>query len=559
MSEKICKNCSSMNPSYAVWCGTCSESLKADNPPLVRPPVEPSVHVPSRLEKLLQQIKIKHLLIAGAALVLLLVAIPIYRFIRDRQTQVLRPGGDAVAVQSVAIFPFVYQDNPGLGKGMADTVISKLQKLNQIRVQPSSSVLRYNGNEDTLGQDAEKKFGVDAYVLGNIQKSHDRIRVNAEFYKVGSTQPYRVEQIDENSTDDFRAQDLTAERIATVLSLNTSSEEAKKILTQRDTENKDAFALYTLGRYNWSFRKEPQFREAIKLFQQAIDKDPRYARAYSGVADCYALLGFFTYVPPREGFGESKRFARTALDIDPNIAEAHASLGYSAGFYDYDWAEAERQYKKSIELQESYATAHHWYALMLARQGRAQEAEKEIKRALELDPRSSIINRSAGLLLYYQRNYDKAIEQYDRTLANDPKFTNGHLLKALALALKGKHQEAMNSLEDARKSAAPDGDRNIEPELGVLYALAGDRERAQQVVYSLTAKTHKGYVSPYEIAQIYASMDSTRDSTNRTFYWLNQALQENSDKLALLKVDPLFYKFQNDQRYKDLLRSVRLS
>jgi eukaryotic-like serine/threonine-protein kinase len=457
------------------------------------------------------------------------------------------PSVTALSFKSIAVLP-LNATEPGdkkLGEGIADALITKLSSLKQVRV--------YRGNAQDLvianaaGDDSKGELVLSGTIQRSGKKSDGRIRVSVNLNR--GKQVIWSRNFDKKFTDIFAVEDSISEQLVSELNVELTSEQ-RSLLAKRYTDNVEAYQLYLRGRDSWNRRTKEGFEQAIKEFNQAIGKDPTYALAYAGLADCYSLLGFFSYLKPDDAYRSAKDAATKSLALDDTLAEAHASLGYISAFYEWRWPKAEEEFKMAISLRENYPTAHHWYALFLARTGRQDEADREIRRALELDPHSLIINRSVGLLYYYAHHYDLAIDQYNRTLEIDKAFVMAHVYLAQAYTQKKLYKEALSELGKAQ--AFSPNDPNIKPTLGVVYASSGRRTEAVQIIAELNAEIPKRYVSPFAIAEIYTCLGEKEEA----FDWLAKSFTEHSDKLTLLKVEPTFDNIRDDPRFKDIIRRL---
>ncbi|MGH9847774.1 MAG: winged helix-turn-helix domain-containing tetratricopeptide repeat protein, partial [Blastocatellia bacterium] len=410
---------------------------------------------------------------------------------------------EGAPVRSIAVLPFKYLGGEGgdeyLGLGIADAIITRLSNLRQIVVRPTSSVRRYaSAAQDPLV--AGRELRVEAVLEGNIQRAGNRIRATVQLVSVRDEAPLWAEKFDVEFKDIFTVEDATSEQVARALILKLTREE-RELLAKRYTADSEAYQLYLKGRYNWNKRSRGGLRTAGAYFQQAIDKDPGYALAYAGLADCYNLHSYYGELSPRESFPKAKAASIKALELDEGLAEAHTSLAFVRAWYDWDWPSAESEFQRALELNPNYATAHHWYALFLMAMERAGEALEEIRRAQEIDPLSLPINRDVGLVYYRARHGDRAIEQYLKTIELDPGFWSAHQHLGWAYEQKAMYEEAIAELNQAIAAA---GDRTrIWAELGHVYAVSGRREEAEKVLGELQERAAQGYVSPYEIALIY--------------------------------------------------------
>lgn len=461
------------------------------------------------------------------------------------------------SINSLAVLPFkplvAESRDEALELGMADALITRLSHLRQIHVLPTSSVRKYAALEqDPLAAGRELK--VDSVLDGSLQRVGDRIRVTVQLVRVKDGSALWAETFDEKFSDIFAIEDSISRRVVTGLMLTLTGEE-KKQLTKRYTENTEAHQLYLKGRYYWNKRTEEGLKKGIEYFNQAIEKDPGYALAYAGLADCYWLMGSgAAWLSPLVGASKGKAAALKALQIDETVAEAHTSLAAITLFYDWDWSGAEQQFKRAIELNPRYATAHHWYAFYLTLMGRPDEGIAEIKRAQELDPLSLIISTDFGFLLYFARRYDEAMEQLRNVIEMDPHFTTAHVRLGQVYEQKAMYEEAVAEFQKA-VTLSPEGSYLYLARTYVLartYALLGNRDEAVRILHEATKLSKKRHISPYAIALIYAGLGEK----DRAFAWLERAYAERSNWLVGLKVDPRVDNLRSDPRFAELLRRM---
>ncbi len=343
--------------------------------------------------------------------------------------------GRGGAIESIAVLPFAnVSADPNteyLSDGITDTLISSLSQLPKLRVLARSTVFAYKGRENDARK-VGRELNVDTVLLGRLTQRGDTLMIQTDLVKVADGSELWGQQYDRKLSDILTVQGEIAKQISENLRLKLTGEERRQLVKQY-TENSQAYQAYLKGRYYWNRRTEEGFQKGVKYFQEAIENDPNYALAFAGLADSYDLLPRYGFLAPNEGYPEAKEAAIKALELDDTLAEAHASLGYAEVNYDWDWAGGEKEFKRAIELNPGYATAHHWYALYLAASGRLDEATSEIKRAQELDPLSLIINSNLGRILYFARKYDQAIEQFRKTIELDPNFADTHI-RLLTLA-----------------------------------------------------------------------------------------------------------------------------
>ncbi len=307
--------------------------------------------------------------------------------------------------------------------------------------------------------------------------------------------------------------------------------------------------MYLKGRWLWNKRTEEDLTKAIEYFEQAIEEDPDYSLAYAGLADSYVALPDYSSFPTKKAYPMAKKAALKALEIDNMLAEAYTSLAMIKASLEWDWLGAERDYKRAIELNPSYATAHHWYAFHLTGLGRHDEAIAQIKIAQELDPLSLIISRNLGMFLYYARKYDKAIEAFQRTLDMDPGFIEAHLGLGLAYCQKSMYEEA---LAEFQKEVSQTGIGIIT--LGITYAKMGRRDEAQQVLDDLINKSKEEWVPPIGMARLYFALGEN----DQGFKWLDKAYEVIDSGLWNIKVNPVYDNIRSDPRFKAILKKMGL-
>lgn len=464
------------------------------------------------------------------------------------------PAGLAT-VRSLAVLPFksigAGGDDEYLQVGIVDALITRLSNIQRIAVKPTGAVRKYAAaDQDPIV--AGRELGVDAVLNGSVQKAGDRIRVVVQLVNVRDGSALWGETFDEKLADIFTVQDGISEHVAAALTLTLSKAE-KDRLTRRETSSPEAYQLYLRGRYYWNKRTQETARKSIEYFQQSIDLDPNYALAYAGIADSYIILGVYSSLPPAEAFTKAKAMAQRALQLDESLAEAHAALAYVQFRYEWDWSGAEAEYRRAIELNPKYATAHQWAALNLAAVGRLDEAISEIRQAEELDPLSPIINSNMEWVLYLTRRNDDAIAHCQKTLAIDTSFFATHKYLGLAYVQKGMYQQGIAEYLKA-KDLSPD-DHHILALIGHAYALSGKRDKARKTLAELEEMAKQKYIQPWSIAMIYTGLGEK----DQAIAWLEKAYEDRSSYMVYLKVEPMLDNLRSDSRFDDLLRRMRLS
>jgi Tol biopolymer transport system component/serine/threonine protein kinase/tetratricopeptide (TPR) repeat protein len=459
---------------------------------------------------------------------------------------------DAKQIRSLAVLPFTTVGASGdaqyLGVGIADLLTNKLGQINHVMVRTSGAVRKYLGAQKSPSQ-IGRELGVDYVLAGTVQRIDDRVQATLQLIDTSSEKVMWVERFDEPFTDIYTLQNQISERILHTLSLELTTDERAR-LAKRYTENSAAQQLYLAGRYHWGKRTPEGLRQAISNFEQAIAKDPNFALAYTGLADCYALLNWYLEPPPADAFARAEAAARKAVELDDSLAEAHASLAFIKFHYDRDWRGAEGQFRRAINLNPNYPTAHHWYAFNLSAMGRHEEAIAEAKRAQEIDPRSAVIATAVANVLYHAHRFDEAIEQCQKALELDPGSVSAHVVLRWAYERKGMSDAAFAVYEKERAFA---GDTpTTRAKLAHVLAAGGQKAEARKILDELLANRKSQWVTPYEIAVIYALLDNS----DNAFVWLNKAAQEHAVGFSFAQVDPHLDNLRGDPRYAKLLRGA---
>jgi serine/threonine-protein kinase len=462
-------------------------------------------------------------------------------------------GSGDPAIDSIAVLPFVNEggdrDTEFLSDGLTESIINNLSQLPNLRVIARSSVFRYKGRE-TDAQAAGRELKVRVVLLGRVVQRGDGLSVGVELVDVRDNRQLWGETYNRKLADLMAVQEEISQDITAKLRLRLTGEE-KKRLTRRHTEDPEAFQAYLVGRYHWNKRTEEGFKKALGHFEQALKKDPGYAPAYAGLADCYAVLGDYAYLPPAEAYPKAAEAARTALRLDDTLPEAHASLAFVKVQYDWDWAGAEKEYRRALELNPNYATAHQWYSEYLTALGRHDEALAEIKRARELDPLSPIIHAVLGRALYFARRYDESAAQCRQTLAMDSEFGAAYLFLGRARVMEGKYDDGLAALQEARRLL---GGTSIEAEIAHAYASAGRKEEARQALERLKEAAKTRYVSAGRLALVHVALGEN----DQAFALLEEAYRERSDSLVVIKVEPRLDPLRPDPRFASLMKRVGL-
>jgi TolB-like protein/DNA-binding winged helix-turn-helix (wHTH) protein/Tfp pilus assembly protein PilF len=457
-------------------------------------------------------------------------------------------------ISSIAVLPLENLSNDPeqeyFVEGMTDEIITDLAKLPGIRVISRTSAVQYKNTHKTLPQIA-RELNVDAIVEGTVLCVGNRVRIRTQLVYAPADRHIWAQAYERDLKDVLTLQANLAQDIAAEIQLKLTSQQRANLAAAHSVDP-EAHELYLRGRYFWNKRDQEGFTKAIDYFQQAIAKDPAYAAAYAGLADSYALSGGFNLIPVAQAMPRARAAAERALELDSNLAEAHASLGLIAPFNDWAWPDAERHYQRALELNPNYATAHHWYAEgYLMPVGRADEAIAEIRRAQELDPLSAVIATDLGKELYFVHRYDEALVELKRALELDPNFVGAHNWISDTLLEKGMYEEAIAELEKTRPFKE---ERVYIRQTAYLYARMGRRAKARAALAKSLQLSKGKQVSSGAVALIYAALGDK----NESFQWLEKACTERSSFMTSLKYWSVFDSLRGDPRFSDLLRRVGL-
>ncbi len=469
--------------------------------------------------------------------------------IKQAETQTIVPS-EATKPTSIAVLPFVTvgtkNDNEQyLGVGTADLLTSKLGQINKINVSSASSVRRYLKAEKSP-LEIGRELAVDFVVSGNIERKNNRVGAKLEMRNVSNGRVVWTETFDEPENNLLALQDSISEHIVNSLSLKLTSAE-KQNLDRHFTENGEAQQLYIAGRFQFGKRTVEGLRQAISLFEQAINVDPNFALAYTGLADCQSLLNWYQEPPPPSAWENAKKAAEKAVALDDGLAEAHASLGFIKFHYQRDYKGSEDEFRLALNLKPNYATAHQWYAFLLSAAGRHNESVAVMRRAEELEPRSAVIANAVANVLFHARFYDESIAQAKRSLEIDPSSVGAHVIMRWNYEKKGMANEA---LEIFKKEVAFAGDTptSLAKRAHVL-AVVGKTEEARQIVEELVQTNQTQHITPYEIAVIYSILDERAKSLE----WLKKAKETHAVGFSFVRVDPHLDNLRADKRFDNLL------
>jgi serine/threonine-protein kinase len=503
------------------------------------PPIQASEASPKR----------RQLIVSGSVLgILALGAVVYFMFIPKAQPEKTR-------IDSIAVLPFTNvgadPNTEYLSDGISENIINALSRLQKLRVIPRSTVFHYKGKEadpQTVGNELK----VRAVLTGRVVQRGDNLNIQAELVDIQSQSQLWGEQYNRKVADLLSVQDEISRDIAAKLQLQLSGEEEKK-LTRRPTENPEAYQLYLKGRFYWSKRSAGDIQKGIEFFQQAIDKDPTYALAYAGLADCYAVLPQYSGLPSTEIVPRAREAAQKALKIDSTLADAHNTLAFVLEELDWDFTASEAEYKRAIELNPDYPTAHHWYSILLAQLVRNDEAIGEAERAYQLDPLSVIINNLRAVTWYWKGEYDRADKLQRKTLELDSTSGVGHLTMGHIDLQRHMVPEALAEYEKAVRIFG----RRVEPlaGLGYAYAVDGQRSKAMDVIGELKQLGEKGFDPTVPIAVVNLGLGQKEEC----FAWLEKAYQARSGWILTLQTDRRFDSIRGDPRFASLVKRVGLT
>jgi DNA-binding winged helix-turn-helix (wHTH) protein/TolB-like protein/Flp pilus assembly protein TadD len=461
----------------------------------------------------------RRLKLMAAAVVLAIMGAALFYFSH-------RPRHDenVVPVHSIAVLPFVTVGGEArdqtLELGIADSLITQLAQM-RIPVRPLASVAAFNAPERNP-LSAGRNMRVDAVLDGSVERNKDRLRISARLFRVRDGQALWIGRFDEPANNILLVQDRISEEVARTL--DSDRPPARVHLAHAQTTNFNAYREYIEGRYLWNTREPHALLRAIAHFESAIHQDPGYAAAYAGLADAYALLacGLNLGISRPEGMRRAKAAALTAMKLDDSLAESHTSLAFELMHYEWKWTEAEKEFRRAVELDPNYATAHQWYAYDLLALNRVDEALAEARRAQELDPTSVIINSDVAEFLFFAGKLDVAEQQARTVLEMNPNFRNAHLDLAVIFMQEQRYAEALKETQLARRSDA--GDAYCMGVLAAAYAVAGDRKQAQRLVDQMLARRN----SPEEYLQL-ATAYAAMGDVDRSAIWLGRSYRQHSD------------------------------
>jgi TolB-like protein/Tfp pilus assembly protein PilF len=456
--------------------------------------------------------------------------------------------------KTVAILPFVNlgadSSEEYLNDGLTEEIINQLSKINGLRVAPRSSVMKYKGHEKNAREIADT-LHVAAVLTGGIRKSGNKLIIRTNLMDVGSGRTIWNESFERDINDIFSIQTEVAQLIADKLNLEISNDEINNI-HRRSTQNLEAYDKYLQGLYFWNKGSGVAFRKGITYFNLAIQLDSGYAKAYSGLANCYSALGYGSYEKAADAFLKAEQAANKALQLDSTLADPHTSLGYIKLYYYWDWTAAQQEFLTAIRLNPGYVIVYESYCYCLTAMEKFPEAREVIEKAVQLDPLSAKLNTDLGFNLYYLHQYDKAITVLKTSLALDPNYLLAHLWLARTYQEKKMFREALEEYNRTLKIY-----KNWPVALGAIgyvYGITGKKQEAEKMLDSLNRLSSSIYISPYVLALVYTSVNDKENA----FRCLNQAYDDRANWMVWLKLDPRWRLLYDDKRYAALVEKMGL-
>src|SRR5256712_11728197 len=454
-----------------------------------------------------------------------------------------------VAALPLAILSSDHEDEY-FADGLTEEIINTLSSIPGLNVIARTSVMKYKQVNKTVGE-IGRELKVGTILEGSVRKAGSRLRITIQLIDVGSEAPIWAQKYDRELEDVFKIQTDIAERVAEALKVQLLREN-RAIIEQKAPEDIGAYVLYLRGRYHWSKRTKEDLERAIAYFGEAIRKDPNYALAHAGMADCYTLMGRHLYLPAKEAFSKARDYANRALELNDNLAEAHTSLAAVLLIYNWDWDAAEDQFRRAIQLNPNYATAHYWHSMLLQTTGRLQESVTAAEKAQVLDPLSPVIGMGVVQAYFLSGQYDKAVDECHKYLEMNPNFVVAQDYLVHLHVRNGQFEEAA---EDARRLVEI-SERKAEAtaHLAYVYAASGKTEQAKKLFETSVADSKLGYSNPTIFITVYSILGD-QDSA---FLWADQALESGKIAFPSLRFSPDLKRFRTDPRYNSLIAKAHL-
>jgi eukaryotic-like serine/threonine-protein kinase len=483
--------------------------------------------------------------VVTAALVLLVGAGLVYLMLFRRA-----PLTSVLPITSLAVLPLENLSGDPAQEyfvdGMTEELTTALAKIGALRVISRTSAMQYKGAHKSL-PDIARELNVEGVVEGSVRRSGERVKVTVQLIRAATDQPLWGESYDHALTDILVLQSDVARDIANRVRIELTAQDTARLSSSAKV-NPDAHDAYLRGRFYWNKDAREDLERAREYFEQALEKDPRYAPAYAGLADYYSVLPFYTNARPDDVFPKAKQAVAKALELDSSLAEAHGTQAYILTYYDRDWAAAQREFQEALALNPNDATVHHRYSRYLSSLGRVEEALSEIERARLLDPNALVINANVGLIYYFGRQYDQAIEKLQKVLHDHPDFSTAHWGLGLAYEQKGNYDQALPEFQKAVESRGP----NALASLGHIYGLIGRKKEAREILSEVSTHAGQENISEYQLAVVQIGLGETEAAMES----LQRAYREHSTLLNYVKMDPRFDPLRGNPQFQDLLRRM---
>jgi TolB-like protein/DNA-binding winged helix-turn-helix (wHTH) protein/Tfp pilus assembly protein PilF len=465
-------------------------------------------------------------------------------------SQIRSAGSAASRIESLVVLPFEHispdNEHAYLAESLTDALITSLGQISGLRVISRTSAMTYENTSKTVPEIA-RELNVDGVVEGTVQRTGERVRLNLKLIEAATDRTVWAQTYERDAQNALDVNNEIARTIASHTAARLTTEETAR-LAQTTSVNPKVYEAYLRGRYFWNRRSEPDMRQAIAQFEEALRLDPAYAPAYAGLADSHAVSGSHGWtVPATDSWKRALAAAEKALQLDPRLADAHTSRARIALNYELDWAGAGEGYRRALELNPSYANAHHWYGYYLLLSGRLKEAEAEMRRALELDPLSPIINANIGMCFYVARDYDAAIAHWQKALEMHRNYPLLHSYLTTAYVGKGMYSEALAELEKSGARSSSDAEK-----IAVQAHIYGRMGRTAEARRLLSQVLPGAHASGYDIAMAYAGIG---DADN-AFTWLEKTVEERSGAFNEVNADPMFDSLRADPRFERLIRRI---
>lgn len=521
--------------------GSVRPAAEPAQPPLAEPTPPPQVEAPASSSR-----KINPLWIVAAFVIFVGVVVGGYFLLR-------KPDDPAANIRSLAVLPLENlsgdESQSYFADGMTDELITDLAQISALRVVSRTSVMQYKDTHKPLPEIA-RELNVDAVIEGAVLRSGQQVRITAQLIHARLDKHLWAQSYEGDLRDTIALQKKVASAIAQQIRIELTPQERASLSAAKQVDP-EAYEAYLKGRFFWNKRTASALTRAIEFFNRAIEKDPGYAQAYTGLADSYALLGDWQYglLSPAEALPKAKAAASKALELDNTLSEAHASLAFSHDVFDWDWSAADEEFRRAIQLNPNYATAHHWYAWHLSEMGKMDEAVVEIKKAAALDPLSLIINADLAEELLIAHRYDESIQQSRKTIEMDPNFAVAHYDLGQSLMQKRMYKPAIAELEAAVRLSG--GSPICKSNLAYVYGLSGQKTEALKIENELAGEKNKTS-NAAEIALIYVGLHQNDEAMT----WLEKAYSERFNPSILLR--PGFDPLRSDARFQHLLQRIGL-